>query len=107
MPFDSGPLVEFYERRIGQVARRMISRRLREQWPNLAGQRLLGFGYTVPYLRQFPEADRALAALPAENCVPWGTAGRCRVALVDEFALPFPDAYFDCVLVVHGLEVAE
>ena len=32
---------------------------------------------------------------------------RGRLALVDEDALPFPDAAFDCLLVVHGLEVSE
>jgi SAM-dependent methyltransferase len=107
MPFDSAPLQGFYESRIGQVARRAISRRLREKWPNLAGQRLLGFGYATPYLRQFSEAERALAAIPAEDCAPWGNKGRGQAALVDELSLPFPDAFFDCVLVVHGLEVAE
>jgi SAM-dependent methyltransferase len=107
MPLDSAPLQEFYESRIGQVARRLISRRLREHWPNLAGQRLLGVGYATPYLRQFAEAERALAAVPAAEAVPWGNAGRGQMTLVEEQALPFPDAAFDCVLVVHGLEVAE
>ena len=45
MPLDSPELEAFYESRMGQVARRLISRRLREQWPDLSGQRLLGFGY--------------------------------------------------------------
>jgi SAM-dependent methyltransferase len=27
--------------------------------------------------------------------------------LVDELALPFPDSFFDCLLVIHGLEAAE
>jgi SAM-dependent methyltransferase len=107
MPLDSAPLQEFYDSRIGQVARRLISRRLREQWPDLAGQRLLGLGYATPYLRQFAEAERALAAVPAEDAVPWGNAGRGQMALVEERTLPFPDASFDCALVVHGLEVAE
>jgi SAM-dependent methyltransferase len=108
MPFDSAALETFYESRMGQVARRLISRRLREHWPDLTGQRLLGFGYAAPYLRQFAESDRALEAMPAlEDVAPLTQSGRVRTALVDEQALPFPDAYFDCLLVVHGLEVAE
>ena len=108
MPFDSAALETFYESRMGQVARRLISRRLREHWPDLTGQRLLGFGYAAPYLRQFTETDRALAATPSvEDASPLAQSGRVRTALVDEQALPFPDAYFDCLLVVHGLEVAE
>jgi SAM-dependent methyltransferase len=107
MPLDSAPLQQFYESRIGQVARRLISRRLRQQWPELTGQRLLGLGYATPYLRLFPKAERALSAVAAEDAAPWGNAGRCQIALVDEASLPFADASFDCVLVVHGLEVAE
>jgi len=108
MALDSRLLEDFYESRMGQVARRLISQRLRQAWPNLKGQRILGFGYAVPYLRSFPEAERALAAMPdGQGAIPWGPSGRVQTALVDELALPFPDASFDCVLVVHGLEFAE
>lgn len=108
MLFDSAALEAFYDSRMGQVARRLISRRLREQWPGLKGQRLLGFGYAAPYLRQFKECERALAAVPLSKVTaPWGVSGRVQTALVEEQALPFPDAFFDGLLVVHGLEVAE
>jgi SAM-dependent methyltransferase len=108
MPFDSTALQTFYDSRMGQLARRLISRRLRGHWPDLTGQRLLGFGYAAPYVRQFAETDRALEAMPAvEGTAPLTQSGRVRTALVDEQALPFPDAYFDCLLVVHGLEAAE
>jgi len=108
MPLDSHAFEDFYDSRMGQVARRLISRRLRMRWSNLSGQRLLGFGHATPYLRSFAEAERVLAAVPeAQGAQPWGTQGRVQTALVDEQALPFPDASFDCLLVVHGLEVAE
>ena len=108
MALDSHALEEFYDSRIGQVARRLISRRLRLRWNNLSGQRLLGFGHATPYLRSFAEAERVLAAMPEGlGALPWGSTGRVQTALVDEQALPFPDASFDCLLVVHGLEVAE
>jgi SAM-dependent methyltransferase len=108
MPLDSPELEAFYESRMGQVARRLISRRLRQQWPDLSGQRLLGFGYATPYLRSFAEAERTLAAMPeAQGAIPWGTAGRVQTALIQEHALPFPDASFDCLLIVHGLETVE
>ena len=108
MPLDSPELEAFYESRMGQVARWLISRRLREQWPDLSGQRLLGFGYATPYLRSFAEAERALAVMPeSQGAVPWGTGGRVQTALIQEHALPFPDAAFDCLLIVHGLEAVE
>jgi SAM-dependent methyltransferase len=108
MALDSHALEEFYDSHIGQVARRLISRRLRLRWNNLSGQRVLGFGHATPYLRSFAEAERVLAAMPEGlGALPWGSTGRVQTALVDEQALPFPDASFDCLLVVHGLEVAE
>ena len=108
MPLDSPELEAFYESRMGQVARRLISRRLRQQWPDLTGQRVLGFGYATPYLRSFAEAERTLAAMPeAQGAIPWGATGRVQTALIQEHALPFPDASFDCLLVVHGLEAVE
>ena len=106
MPLDSRSVEEFYDSRTGQVARRLISRRLREMWPDLSGQRVLGFGFATPYLRSFGEAERALAAIPADHASPWGSSA-VQLALVEENALPFPDAMFDRLLVVHGLEVSE
>jgi len=109
MALDVGSLEEFYDTRMGQVARRLILRRIRAHWPDLSGQRVLGFGYAAPYLRPLVgEAERVVAALP-ESLGPssWGAGGRNLTACVDELALPFPDSFFDCLLVIHGLEAAE
>jgi SAM-dependent methyltransferase len=69
----------------------------------------LGYGFTEPYLSAFkPEAERTIAALPEgiDGGGPW-PRGASLTALVQEDALPFPDAFFDHILVVHGLEEAE
>ena len=59
-------LRDFYVSTLGQVARRMVRRRLRELWPDVTGQNVLGLGYAVPYLNGFrEEAERVLAAMPA------------------------------------------
>jgi SAM-dependent methyltransferase len=108
MALDSQVLEEFYASRMGLVARRLIGHQMRQSWPDLKGRRLLGYGYTIPYLRLFSEAERAIAAMPeSQGAMAWGLGGRVQTALVEELALPFPDAMFDCVLVVHGLELAE
>jgi SAM-dependent methyltransferase len=109
MALDVRSLEEFYNGRIGQVARRLILKRLRAQWPNLSGQRVLGFGYAAPYLRPLvAEAERTIAAIPeALGLAPWSVGGRSLSTLVDELALPFADSFFDCLLVIHGLESAE
>src|SRR5918997_1079627 len=76
---DAIDLREFYESSLGQVARRMIRRRVRELWPDVRGQVVLGVGYAAPYLRPFR----------------------------DEAELPLPDMSVDRVLLVHGLECTE
>ena len=108
MEYDSTGLSAFYASAVGQVTRRVILRRLREFWPDVKGTRLLGYGFTIPYLRSFAgEADHVAALLPEQlGAIAW-PAGWSLSAVGQEDALPFPDAMFDRVLVIHGLESAE
>ena len=108
MQLDARELDEFYETAMGQVARRMILRRLRLLWPETGGCRILGFGFAVPYLRSFhSESERVVALMPAQQGVIGWPDSRPLAALGEEDALPFPDAMFDRILVVHGLEGAD
>lgn len=102
-------LREFYESRRGQVARHLIRHRLRQIWPDVRGQALLGLGYATPYLRQFlGEAERVVALMPApQGVVHWPPEGPNLVALAEETELPLPDYCIDRVLLVHGLESSE
>lgn len=102
-------LREFYATRLGQVARRMVGRRIRMIWPDLTGSRLLGLGYATPYLRPFlGEAERVMALMPAaQGVLHWPDEGPNRVVLSDESDLPLPDFSIDRVLLVHGLEFSE
>jgi SAM-dependent methyltransferase len=72
------------------------------------GTRLLGYGFAIPYLRTFAgEAEHIAALVPSQlGAVAW-PADPVSSVLADEDALPFPDAMFDRILVVHGLETAE
>jgi SAM-dependent methyltransferase len=102
-------LRDFYATRLGRTARAAIRGRLRELWPDLAGQRVAGLGYATPYLRTWSgEAERVLALMPAaQGVLRWPTGGRNLAALVEEAALPLPDNAIDRMLVVHALEHAE
>jgi SAM-dependent methyltransferase len=103
---DAEAVAAFYGTRTGRVARRILQQRLRRVWPSLKGYRLLGFGFTTPYLAAFG-AERAIAAAaPAMGAPPWPEAGVTSLQC-EEDALPFADALFDRVLIVHGLERAE
>jgi SAM-dependent methyltransferase len=102
-------LRHFYQTPLGQMARRLIRRRVREFWPDVRGQRVLGIGYATPFLRQFrDEAEHVAALMPAtQGVVFWPPEGPGLVTLAEEDDLPFADLTFDRVLVVHGFEGAE
>ena len=108
---DARALGEFYGSEMGQRTRRVVLGRLKSLWPDVKGRRLLGYGFAAPYLGAFlPGAERGIAALPAgmgHGDAVNSPAGKCLSVLAHEDALPFPDAFFDRVLVVHGLEQAE
>ena len=102
-------LRDFYATSLGQVACRMIRRRIRQIWPDVAAARVLGLGYAVPYLRAFrEEAERVVAVMPArQGVLSWPPDGPNLVALADEGELPFDDSSMDRVLLVHALESSE
>ena len=105
---DARELAQFYDGALGTRARRLIMARLRQSWPQVKGLRLLGYGFAAPYLRAFlPEAERGIADSPAEMGVIAWPAEKNRAVLAEEDCLPFPDAFFDRILVVHGLEGAQ
>jgi SAM-dependent methyltransferase len=106
---DANALGDFYDSEMGRRTQRIILGRLRPLWPNLKGLRLLGYGFAAPYLDLFlAETERGIAAIPAEiGGAVHAPAGKCLSVLAEEDALPFPDAFFDRILVIHGLEEAQ
>ncbi len=108
MRVDVFALQRFYASRLGEAAQRAASRRLRALWPQVAGLDVLGLGYPAPYLDWAAlTARRCVIAMSAEQGVEaWPAEGRRHSVLTDEARLPFMDAVFDRVLVVHGLEEA-
>jgi SAM-dependent methyltransferase len=109
MHADVVDLRDFYATGLGQLARRTIRRRIREFWPDVTGQNVLGLGYATPYLRAFQsEAERVIALMPAaQGVLPWPPEGPNVVALAEETDLPLPDLSIDRVLVIHALEATE
>ena len=102
-------LNEFYGSTLGQMTVRLLRARLREVWPNVRGETVLGLGYATPFLRPFrEEAARTLAFMPAQQGVTrWPREGANHTALVDEMDLPLPDRSVDRVLLVHAVESTE
>ena len=106
---DVADLHEFYASPLGQVARRLLRRRIRELWPDLRGQSILGLGFATPYLRPFlGEAERVVAVMPAsQGVLHWPREAPNVVALGEETDLPLPDSLLDRVLLIHAIETTE
>src|SRR5215472_12463340 len=70
---------------------------------------VLAFGYATPFLDGAADAaQRVIAAMPAAQGVEaWPLGRRNCATLVDEAALPFPNALFDRVLATHALEESD
>lgn len=108
MRVDVLALQRFYASPLGDAARRMASRRIASLWPHADGLDVLGMGYSTPYLEPYRAgARRVVAMMPAEQGGErWPAEGASQMALSDETRLPFMDAIFDRVLMVHCLEEA-
>jgi len=99
-------LEKFYASSLGVAAKDMAARRLASLWPDLSGRDVLGFGYCSPYLSPYMKAaNRVVLAMPGGQGAMARSGQRGIIAcLTEEDFLPFSDARFDNVLVVHGIE---
>ena len=106
---DVRELRDFYSRPLGQIARRVLGRRLRAQWPNVKGLSVIGLGFASPYLATFrAEAYRIGALMPAtQGALIWPSSGDVMSVLVEDDHLPLADNSVDRLIAVHCLETAE
>jgi SAM-dependent methyltransferase len=102
-------LRSFYGSPLGRAALDMVERKLVEAWGDARGLDVLGVGYATPFLERFNAlARRVVAAMPAGQGVEkWPTGDPNLVCLSGELSLPFQNALFDRVALVHGLEESE
>ncbi|MCJ8520264.1 SAM-dependent methyltransferase [Pseudorhizobium tarimense] len=109
MHTDIVDLREFYHSPLGQFAERSITLALSSLWARLPEERLVGLGYSVPYLDRFRgDTERTFAFMPAgQGAVNWPVGQRSTTALVFDEELPLPDSSIDRILMVHSLEFAE
>src|SRR5438309_10696232 len=99
-------LRQFYASDLGRAARAMVGRKVLETWGDAHGLDVLALGYATPFVASLqPAARRVVAAMPAQQGVEvWPAGERNATTLVCEDGLPFPNALFDRILVVHGVE---
>lgn len=99
----------FYGSKLGRLAERSISLALSALWTAPSSERLVGLGYTLPWLDRFGrDSERVFSFMPAQQgAVNWPPGSPSAAALVFEEELPLPDAAIDTLLMVHSLEHAE
>lgn len=109
MAIDIIDLRSFYSSSLGEVARRVVHKIVRQRFNNCTGYSILGVGYATPYLEVFrQEAVRVLAFMPAEQGVMnWPSTGVSSSALVETTGMPLPNSCIDRAIVVHALEITE
>jgi SAM-dependent methyltransferase len=108
MYLDVVDLRDFYTTPQGRLVVRSIGAALAGMDLATTSGRVLGIGFATPYLDIFRErAERVLAFMPAgQGVIDWPAERASATALVEESALPLPDASMDVLLLVHALEMS-
>jgi SAM-dependent methyltransferase len=99
-------LRQFYASDLGRAARLMVGRKVVEAWGDAHGLDVLALGYATPFVASLaPAARRVVAGMPAQQGVEiWPAGAANRASLVGEDALPYANALFDRILLVHAVE---
>ncbi len=109
MNSDIVDLCSFYSTPLGRLAERSITMALSSLWESVPNERLVGLGYTLPWLDLFgADAERVFAFMPAtQGSVVWPVQGALSTAIVFDEELPLNDSSIDRILLVHSLEHTE
>lgn len=102
-------LEAFYQSRLGEAAAQRMGARVLDLWGACEGLRVLGIGYPAPLLKLWQtNAATCVGAVPDEIGEVRHTTEKGQVLCsVPEHRLPFPEALFDRVFLLHALEEAD
>lgn len=109
MRTDALQIDRFYQTEQGRAARAMIVRRLAALWPDLKTLDVLAMGYGPPLLEMLETGTRrAVAFMPADQgAIRWPGDAPSRTVLGEDAHLPFRDAMFDRIVLIHALEESQ
>jgi SAM-dependent methyltransferase len=99
-------LKSFYNNTKGQIIRSVIRQSILECWPETKSLRMVGYGYTLPYLKPYLEkSERVINVMPEQLGVhQWPEGQQNLVCLNTESRLPLETNSVDRMLMVHALE---
>ncbi len=101
-------LNKYYQTPCGVTTKRLIALAILELWPSLAGEVLLGIGFSTPVLEIFnEETERSVAQMPVgQGVIRWPSNGNSLTTISTESNLPFSDNSVDRILLIHALELS-
>ncbi len=99
-------LKTFYNSSVGGRVARVLNAEIHKIWNDFAGKRVLGCGYTSPYLQRINEESQFCCSImfAGQGASYWPDEGKNRTTLSADWCLPFETNFFDHVLMVHALE---
>lgn len=101
-------LRNWYRTPTGHMVRRHVQDAISNLWPSLHGKRILVVGYGIPYVKLWLKEAQVFCALPARmGAMPWPNHAPNKCLLSWEHEQPFPDDFFDAILVMHCLEFCQ
>lgn len=106
---DVNNLREFYSSELGIASCNSITLAFSSLWGNSRNERVLGLGYTTPWLDKFSgDCERIMNMMPAnQGAVNWPDNNASSTGLVFEEELPLADNSIDRIVMVHLLEHSE
>ncbi|GBQ35609.1 methyltransferase domain-containing protein [Gluconacetobacter azotocaptans] len=102
----------FYASRPGENTAHLLRQRLHVFWPDTGADRVLGLGYTLPYLSLWSRPAGGLCVSARLDThvtrdAPRDIGPAARDCVVAEDRLPFPELHFDRVVLIHALETTD
>lgn len=99
----------YYRTKLGRLAKFALQDAMLQLWPDVKGQTVVGFGFSVPTLRPFKkDAARVISLMPGQQGVMhWPVEGPNISCLVEETNWPINAGTVDKLVVAHGLETCE
>lgn len=109
MPYTVYDMREFYNSRPGRLIRRVIRKSVRELISTTPQARIMGYGYTLPYLKSYKDdCERLFSLMPDTIGIHhWPDGAMNLTGLISEDKLPIETESVDTILVAHGLEYAQ
>lgn len=99
-------LKEFYETNLGKFTCRRIRESISKFWQHPSKEKILGYGFALPYLPLFSYGNSCLAIMPP-HIGAMKVEGGAACVMAEGTALPAQNEFFDRVIIIHGIENSE